>query len=526
MVPPLLGILVYVEVLGGFFQSDDFWHVAEVARRGITLGWGAEHGFLRPVSGLCFLLDHTVWGLRPFGYHLTNVLLHAASCLLLLVALGRFLGWCGYGRAFRSALASAVLFAVLPAHSEPVGWISGRTDLLAAAFGLAATVFLIDLARHPSWGKALPFVVLGSACLLSKESAVAFPLIWVVLALAGKLCRRERLDRAWVAATGLSLLLLALYLLARRLVVGTLVGGYGTALHTSVTSLDAFLNLFRYAWRSLLPAVPKPWMGSVAVPLLVGTAAGMAAALVAALRRLLRGGRGPGTIAGLALLVGYVISVLPVLSMGISLATTESERLLYLPSALAVSCIGLLLARIFERRWALTALTAVLACGLAAALIDANHNWRTASELARRVGRELSAYDPARTLVLNVPDNYRGAYVARHGLTEAATLFQDRPMQSDYQVLLRHDVSSVEDRFDLRVENGGVRLSFPAETELFIERDLPAGAQLSQTDIYVPLPPGLDNVDRLVGFRGGARPPVLAEIERPPGSPHAKGIWD
>ncbi|MBD3370448.1 hypothetical protein GF402_08825 [Candidatus Fermentibacteria bacterium] len=515
VLPPLLGALAYVEVLGGYFQSDDFWHIAEVARKGVSLGWGAEHGFLRPLTGLSFLLDHAVWGLRPFGYHLTNVLLHAAACVLLAVVLRRFLTWCEYLRASGTALVAAVLFAVLPAHSEAVGWISGRTDLLAAALGLAATVFLLDLVRRPSWSKGLLFVLLASACLLSKESAAAFPVIWVILGLAGKLSRREGPDRALATVVVLSLLPLAAYLAARKLALGTFVGGYGTSMHTSLLSLDSFLNLVRYAWRSLLPPIPGSWGSLPSTLLMLGAASALAAALGTAFYKLLRGGRQPGVIVGLALLMGYVVSTLPVLSMGVSLEGPQSERLLYLPSVLAVSCVGLLAARLLRRRWALISVTGILVLAQALALVGANHRWRRASELAGRIARELGEYDPETTLVLNVPDNYRGAYVFRHGLTEAATFFQGAGRESEYQVLLRHSVNSLRDRFEFQVRNGAVRLSFPAGTELFVDGELPPGAELSGNGLYLPAPSGLSAVDRLVGFHRGLPPPVLIYEEYP-----------
>jgi tetratricopeptide (TPR) repeat protein len=104
------------------------------------------YGYYRPLTTVSYLLDFSLWGLRPFGYHLTNVLLHA-TCTLLVGVVLMSLGWDAWGVGL-----AACLFAVHPIHTENVAWVAGRTDLLALLFCLLALTIEIRGAGAPSWG--------------------------------------------------------------------------------------------------------------------------------------------------------------------------------------------------------------------------------------------------------------------------------------------------------------------------------------------------------------------------------------
>ena len=99
------------------------------------------YGYYRPLTTVSYLLDYTLWGLRPFGYHLTNVGLHALCAVLVALILLR-LRW--------PLLATAIatlLFAIHPIHTESVAWIAGRTDLLA--FFFCGLTLLFQLSAEP-----------------------------------------------------------------------------------------------------------------------------------------------------------------------------------------------------------------------------------------------------------------------------------------------------------------------------------------------------------------------------------------
>src|SRR4029078_13428430 len=85
-------------------------------------------------------LDYTLWGMNPAGYHLVNVLIHAANAALFYVVARRLLAAAQPAAALTpqrlGALAAALVFAVHPLRVESVAWITERRDVLAAMFYL------------------------------------------------------------------------------------------------------------------------------------------------------------------------------------------------------------------------------------------------------------------------------------------------------------------------------------------------------------------------------------------------------
>jgi tetratricopeptide (TPR) repeat protein len=151
-----------------YFVGDFFAHRLEEA----------HYGYYRPLVSLSYGLDTAISGLMPAGFHLTNLVLHI-GCVLLVWALGL--------RLFRGerswAAAGAALFAVHPIHTESVAWISGRTDVLATLFFLAALNLHARLGG-PSRRKDLGAVALACLCfmaaLLCKEVALSLPLVVLI----------------------------------------------------------------------------------------------------------------------------------------------------------------------------------------------------------------------------------------------------------------------------------------------------------------------------------------------------------
>jgi tetratricopeptide (TPR) repeat protein len=119
-----------------FLAYDDQAYVTENPHVQAGLTWpGVEWAFRsyaasnwHPVTWLSHMLDCQLYGLRPAGHHLTNVLLHIANTLLLFLVLSRMTG-----ALWQSAFVAA-LFAWHPLHVESVAWVAERKDLLGAFF--------------------------------------------------------------------------------------------------------------------------------------------------------------------------------------------------------------------------------------------------------------------------------------------------------------------------------------------------------------------------------------------------------
>ena len=145
---PVIGVCVFLvaitfAVFGQtlrheFVNYDDGMYVYEnpVVTRGLTLKgieWVFTHIVLsnwHPVTMMSHMLDCQLYGLNAGGHHLTNVLLHTGSVLLLFLVLRRLTGFL-----WRSAFVAAV-FAIHPLHVESVAWVAERKDVLSAFFFL------------------------------------------------------------------------------------------------------------------------------------------------------------------------------------------------------------------------------------------------------------------------------------------------------------------------------------------------------------------------------------------------------
>jgi protein O-mannosyl-transferase len=150
-----------------------------------------------PFTWMTFGLDYVVWGMNPAGYHLTNILLHAANAVLLyfiaLHLLRLSAPWHLVDGSSAPIIGSAfatLLFAVHPLRAESVAWITERRDVLSGLFCLAAVLTYLQYCgvpdrqtgrtrNAPGWYWAsLGFFVLA---LLSKSMVMTLPAILLLL---------------------------------------------------------------------------------------------------------------------------------------------------------------------------------------------------------------------------------------------------------------------------------------------------------------------------------------------------------
>ncbi len=132
-------------------------------------------GNYHPLTWLSLMLDTSVWGTQPQGYHVTNVVLHALAVVLLYLALNALTGSC-----WRSGLA-ALLFAIHPLRVESVAWISERKDVLSGCLAFATLLSYAAYARRPSWSRYLLVAILFILGLLAKPMLVTLPCLLLLL---------------------------------------------------------------------------------------------------------------------------------------------------------------------------------------------------------------------------------------------------------------------------------------------------------------------------------------------------------
>jgi tetratricopeptide (TPR) repeat protein len=344
-----LSLAVFAPAVGhGWVDVDDPQNFLQnLDYRGLglrELRWmltGVVMGHWTPLTWLTHGLDYVLWGMNPAGYHLGNVLLHAANAALVAVVARRVLqAACPTAEATALRLgagAAALLFALHPLRVESVAWITERRDVLAALFYLLTVLTWLRAtaasggARRRWYLASLALFALG---LLSKSMLVSLPLVLLVL----DVYPLRRLDpRDWRAAVTRRVVLEKLPYLA--LAVGcvavtalTMSGSVGlTPLAPAARLAIASYSLTFYPWKTLVPLDLRPMYELpltvslqeprfLAPVLIVAT---VSVALVATRRR---------WPAGLAVWVAYALTLAPVSGLVHAGPQLVADRFSYLPS--------------------------------------------------------------------------------------------------------------------------------------------------------------------------------------------------
>jgi protein O-mannosyl-transferase len=177
-------LAVYYPVAGFDFvnyDDPDFVTKNSALQSGFSLtglGWALTmqppHNWY-PLTWWSLLLDYQLYGLAPGGYHVTNLLWHIASTLMLYVALRRLTG------AVWSSAAVAALFAVHPLNVEPVAWVSERKGVVSTFFAFFTLWAYGRYAERPTWGR-YALVSAGLALgLMAKQMLVTMPCLLLLL---------------------------------------------------------------------------------------------------------------------------------------------------------------------------------------------------------------------------------------------------------------------------------------------------------------------------------------------------------
>ena len=382
---------------------------AEIFSRGFWAGSpepvaGPAAAYYRPLVTLSFRLDQSLSRTNPHWFHAVNLLLYTLAAVAVTLVLWELLHsgvW---------ALLGGLLFAAHSSHVESVAFVSGRTDVMLTLFtSLAAFALLRSFRKHNRWWWLAVPPAFGLA-LLSKETAVLFPLL---VALAPLLIG-VRYDRRYWLLVLMTLAVLVGYLLLRAVAVPVPIPiegrvGIWCRLAAVANTIGLYIKMFFWPLehRAKYPAsdaffVPTPniiaaLLFVVSVPLL-------------ALKR-----RFAATLWGYAWTIAFLLPVASIASIG----PLAAERLLCLPSAgivmvLVTALSRLLTFRQFARRLAGTALALVIVL-LGADTMMRARVWRNDEALFSAMVREApeapSAYaNLADAIAAEQPDSALALY--------------------------------------------------------------------------------------------------------------------
>ncbi|HHS50356.1 MAG TPA: tetratricopeptide repeat protein [candidate division Zixibacteria bacterium] len=370
----VITVLVFWNGLYGDFVWDDIFLISENPQihRDNPADFFTEQffpaqrwnrpGYYRPMVIFSYWADYQLFGMNPFAFHVTNLVLHILCVLLFFdVLVGHFKVF-----SFGAAWLASAIFALHPYHTESVMFISGRTDLLGTLFFLLALIHYIEFRES---GRALPvYLAVGAFVLglLSKELI----LIFVPVILIWEFFRDDRRSLQNVAVSVSPFVVTTLfYMPLRAIILGSaertisatsIVSGLGSRLfyapvifskYLLMLVLPARFNAFRYE------EYHRHFAGSIRLGL--GTVGGILAAIafVALIIYLLVKGR-----RALAFWLSLIpIGLLLVLNIIPIPAAPISERFLYLPSLGFAGAVGLVVTRLSDRLKAINPRTSIFA---------------------------------------------------------------------------------------------------------------------------------------------------------------------
>ena len=343
-------LVAYTPVLGATFVNyDDFDYVTKnpVVPGGLTIPgirWAFTTGHManwHPVAWISHMLDVTAFGLNPTGHHLTSLVLHVASTLLLARLLLE-----ATGAPWRS-LAVAALFALHPLHVESVAWIAERKDVLCTLFWFLTVIAWVRWTRSRSAKTYGIVVVLFALALGSKPMAVTLPCtlllfdVWPlgrmrVFGIGGVPARADLPAPAQIGYGPALLEKAPLFLLAGLASVATYLvqqggGAMDVAQPMSMPAriANAFVSYARYVGKTLAPidlAIIYPHRIGGWPPLIVFLAVlGFAAVSIATLRL---GRRHPWLPVGWFFYVGVLVPTIGLVQVG---EASMADRYTYVP---------------------------------------------------------------------------------------------------------------------------------------------------------------------------------------------------
>lgn len=191
--------LVYLPALqNGFVNLDDSVYVYDNKdiqsmdfRLLVWIFTPEANATWHPLTMFSLALDHAIWRLNPFGYHLTNILFHSLNTFMVFILVVRLIkckhnpsSLIPHPSSLIAAFVTALLFGIHPLHVESVAWISERKDVLYAFFFLSSLLAYLKYTSAASSrrsGLYITCLVSFLLALMSKPMAVSLPFVLLIL---------------------------------------------------------------------------------------------------------------------------------------------------------------------------------------------------------------------------------------------------------------------------------------------------------------------------------------------------------
>ncbi len=370
-----LSFAIYVPALSnGFVGWDDPVYVTEnpnLALGGMELlKWAfttTTNAQWHPIASLSHALDYKLFGLEPFGHHLTSVIVHTINSTLVFILTLRLVATVGANRGYlvpagtfatSSAFITALIFALHPLHVESVAWVTERRDLLFALFYLLSILSYLYYAGGRNNKAAYLLSLLFFICsVMSKPMAVTLPVVLLIVDFYPlERIGRGRGARGFIEGFVWNVIEKAPFfivsLLAAAITVWAMKGSEHIVSLTDLTAFERILVAIHgyifYLYKAVIPLNLAPlypfpdeirfFSAKYLVPVLLFILISAACALTVRRERLLT-----------ALWLFYLVTLLPVIGIMRVGAQEAADRYSYLPIIAPFLLAAIILAIIYRR---------------------------------------------------------------------------------------------------------------------------------------------------------------------------------
>jgi hypothetical protein len=402
-----IAFILYFPILNNEFASDDF----NVMRRVGLEGKVIVNGFFRPLSDITLYFNYWMGKFNPVYYNVFNVAIHGITSFIFYLFCKRSASlYFGIKQNETFAWIVAIIFITYPFHNESVVWVVGRASLMAAFFGVACLLAVVsDINIRLKYFLAGLFYFIG---LSSYESI--FPIPVMVLILVWKKEQSYRSLITWIIVFGA---FLTAHFILRISFSENITGSYAEGIF-SLSYRTYFSHFFKILGRMFLPPMENSLLLTVlfvvvVILFLIGGLLIFFNSKYSEVRM----------AAGKAFLLLLVSLIVPV-TFAVSTKTSEADRLLYFPSLFLCFIYGLIILEMITIARLRSVFFCVLLIYNIVFLQLNNNNWKTASQITKSTLAELEVHskENANMLVLNIPGEYKGAYILRNGFYDALVL--------------------------------------------------------------------------------------------------------
>ncbi len=443
-------IIAYGPVLFNFFNGDDFVHLTwlkdavknpEMIWRNFHSSWlqGTTTRFYRPLISVFMVTDYLAWGINGLGFHITNLLFHIASTVLVFFIVKNL-----YRDSGIWALTAAGLFGLYPLHPEAVSWITGRVDSVVTPFCLFSLLTYMYFRQSGKLGWAAACTVSMWLGLLSKEMAITLPAVFVLWEiLYGNTTASIQTPATWLLEKGKAMLIntgwfwlmLGIYFFVRVKALGTFVGGYDDSL-LYISNWNLFIGNWLHGLKKLFVPMnsslinTRHWL-SVSWQASAITSAALAIYGIIRNKQLLR--------PVIFLTVWFAFCLAPVYKLFAITDDLQGSRLAYLATVPLCMLMTVAFANWSKDRASglknigKAALACIFLFSAGAMLWTNNQAWAEAGRQSNAIRMSLNELykqipgDP-QALFIGLPDEVNGSYVCRNalsGMTRAPQMHRD-----------------------------------------------------------------------------------------------------